>query len=151
MAKRLGSTYQPGKRSPAWRKVKVRREQELVIGGWTPGGGNREGVFGSVLLGYYEGDALHYGGGVGTGFDRRLLESLQRTFDELATDVCPFDPPPPTSVRRTARWVRPELVCEVAFAEWTFDGIVRQASFLGLRDDKDPRDVVREPDATGLG
>jgi bifunctional non-homologous end joining protein LigD len=150
VAKRLGSIYQPGKRSPAWRKVKVRREQELVIGGWTKGGGNREDVFGSVLLGYYEGDALRYGGAVGTGFDRRLLESLQRTFDELATDACPFDPPPPAPVRRTARWVRPELVCEVAFAEWTFDGVVRQASFLGLRDDKDPREVIREPDATGL-
>ena len=150
VAKRLGSTYQPGKRSPAWRKVKVRREQELVIGGWTKGGGNREDVFGSVLLGYYDDGALRYAGAVGTGFDRRLLESLQQKFAELATDTCPFDPPPPTAVRRTARWVRPELVCEVAFAEWTFEGIVRQASFLGLRDDKDPREVVREPDATGL-
>ena len=150
MAKRLGSIYQPGKRSPAWRKVKVRREQELVIGGWTKGGGNREDVFGAVLVGYYEGDALRYGGAVGTGFDRRLLESLQRAFDDLATDACPFDPPPPAPVRRTAHWVRPELVCEVAFAEWTFDGVVRQASFLGLRDDKDPREVIREPDATGL-
>jgi bifunctional non-homologous end joining protein LigD len=150
MAKRLGSTYQPGKRSPAWRKIKVRREQELVIGGWTRGTGNREDVFGSVLLGYYEGETLRYAGGVGTGFDRRLLESLQQTFAELATDTCPFDPPPPAAVRRTAQWVRPELICQVAFAEWTFEGIVRQASFLGLRDDKDPRDVVREPDATGL-
>jgi bifunctional non-homologous end joining protein LigD len=70
--------------------------------------------------------------------------------DERATTACPYDPPPPAPVRRNAHWVRPELVCEVAFAEWTFDGVVRQASFLGLRDDKDPRDVVREPDATGL-
>jgi bifunctional non-homologous end joining protein LigD len=144
VAKRLGSTYQPGKRSPAWRKVKVRREQEVVIGGWTKGTGNREDVFGAVLVGYYEDGALRYGGAVGTGFDRKLLQSLQRTFDELATDTCPFDPAPPPPVRRTARWVRPELVCEIAFAEWTFDGVVRQASFLGLRDDKDPRDVVRE-------
>jgi bifunctional non-homologous end joining protein LigD len=150
MAKRLGSTYQPGKRSPAWRKVKVRRQQEMVIGGWTPGAGSRDGVFGSLLLGYYVDDALHFGGGVGTGFDRKLLESLQRRLDALATKDCPFDPAPPAPVRRNAHWVRPELVCEVAFAEWTFDGIVRQASFLGLRDDKDPRDVIREPDATGL-
>jgi bifunctional non-homologous end joining protein LigD len=150
VAKRLGSTYQPGKRSPAWRKVKVRREQELVIGGWTPGTGTREDTFGSVLLGYYERPSLRYAGGVGTGFDRKLLESLMAEFRRLATDTCPFDPPPPPPVRRTARWVRPELVCEVAFAEWTFDGIVRQASFLGLRDDKDPRSVVREPDATGI-
>jgi bifunctional non-homologous end joining protein LigD len=150
VAKRLGSTYQPGKRSPAWRKVKVRRQQEIVIGGWTKGTGNREDVFGALLVGYYEGDALRYGGAVGTGFDRRLLQSLQRTLDDLATEKCPFDPPPPAPVRRTARWVRPELVGEIAFAEWTFDGVVRQASFLGLRDDKDPRDVIREPDATGL-
>ena len=107
-------------------------------------------MFGAVLVGYYDGGTLRYGGAVGTGFDRRLLESLQRTFDELATDTCPFDPPPPAPVRRAARWVRPELVAEIAFAEWTFDGVVRQASFLGLRDDKDPRDVIREPDATGL-
>jgi len=150
VAKRLGSTYQPGKRSPAWRKVKVRREQELVIGGWTKGTGNREDVFGAVLVGYYEDGALRYGGAVGSGFDRRLLESLQRTFAELVTAQCPFDPPPPAPVRRTARWVRPELVVQVAFAEWTFDGVVRQASFLGLRDDKDPREVIREPDVTGL-
>jgi bifunctional non-homologous end joining protein LigD len=151
VAKRLGSIYQPGKRTPAWRKVKARREQELVIGGWTRGTGNREGTFGSILVGYYDGDALRYGGAVGTGFDRRLLESLQAEFRRLATDTCAFDPPPPAIVRRTAKWVRPELVCEVAFAEWTFDGVVRQASFLGLRDDKDPREVVREPDATGIG
>ncbi len=150
VAKRLGSVYQPGKRSPAWRKVKVRREQEVVIGGWTKGTGNREDVFGAVLVGYYEGSALRYGGAVGTGFDRRLLQSLQRTLADLATDECPFEPPPPASVRRTARWVRPELVAQIAFAEWTFDGVVRQASFLGLRDDKDPHDVIREPDATGL-
>lgn len=150
VAKRLGSTYQPGKRSPAWRKIKVRREQELVIGGWTVGTGNREDTFGSILVGYYEGAALRYGGAVGTGFDRRLLESLQASFRRLASDECPFDPPPPAAVRRTARWLRPEMVCEVAFAEWTFDGVVRQASFLGLRDDKDARDVVREPDATGI-
>jgi bifunctional non-homologous end joining protein LigD len=87
---------------------------------------------------------------VGTGFDRRLLESLQASFRQLASDECPFDPPPPAAVRRTAQWLRPELVCEVAFAEWTFEGVVRQASFLGLRDDKDARDVIREPDATGI-
>ena len=149
MAKRLGSTYQPGKRSPAWRKVKVRREQELVIGGWTRGAGNREDVFGAVLVGYYEDGRLRFAGAVGTGFDRKRLESLQRRFAELAIETCPFDPPPPAPVRRTARWVEPVLVCEVAFAEWTFDGVVRQASFLGLRDDKDARDVIREPDLQG--
>ena len=131
MAKRLGSTYQPGKRSPAWRKVKVRREQEVVIGGWTQGTGNREDTFGSVLVGYYEDGPLRFAGGVGTGFDRTLLESLLPSSAASPPTTCPFDPPPPPAVRRTAHWVRPELVCEMAFAEWTFDGIVRQASFLG--------------------
>jgi bifunctional non-homologous end joining protein LigD len=144
MAKRRGSTYQIGKRSPAWRKVKVRREQELVIGGWTPGTGKRSDTFGAILVGYYEDGRLRYGGGVGTGFDRRSLKQLLARFDELATDECPFDPPPPRAVTRTAHWVRPELVAQVAFAEWTFEGIVRQASFLGLREDKAAIDVVRE-------
>jgi bifunctional non-homologous end joining protein LigD len=146
MAKRLGSPYQPGRRSPAWRKVKVRREQELVVGGWLPGTRARATTFGSLLVGYYEGDALRYGGAVGSGFDQRTLAALTRKLAELATPSCPFDPAPPRVVSRLARWVRPELVAQVAFAEWTFDGVVRQASFLGLRDDKDPHDVIREPD-----
>jgi bifunctional non-homologous end joining protein LigD len=145
MAKRLGSPYQTGKRSPAWRKVKVRRQQELVIGGWTPGTGNRADTFGAILVGYYEDDSLRYGGAVGTGFDQRRLTQLLATFRRLASDRCPFNPPPPRAVARTAQWVRPELVAQVAFAEWTFDGLVRQASFLRLRDDKEASDVVREP------
>jgi bifunctional non-homologous end joining protein LigD len=152
VAKRLGSTYQIGKRSPAWRKIKHRRRQELVIGGFTQGEGNRAGAFGSLMVGYYDDEGLHFAGGVGTGFDSRMLEQLRRRLDELTIPNCPFVEPPSEVARRIgwrpiarqATWVRPELVGEVAFSEWTPDGIVRQASFLGLRDDKLATDVVRE-------
>jgi bifunctional non-homologous end joining protein LigD len=145
MAKRLASPYLPGRRSPTWRKVKHRRQQEIVIGGFTRGTGNRSGTFGALLVGYYEDGKLRFGGGVGTGFDQKLLASLTRQLRALATDDCPFDPPPPRSVARDATWVKPVLVGEIAFAEWTSDGLVRQASFLGLRDDKEPAEVIREP------
>jgi bifunctional non-homologous end joining protein LigD len=146
VAKRLGSTYQPGKRSPLWRKIKNRHEQELVIAGWTDGTGNRSSTFGSLLVGVYDGDALRYAGGVGTGFNQKLLESLLARLKKLEVKKCPFDPVPPRSVTRSAHWTRPELVAQVHFAEWTDEGIVRQSSFLGLRDDKDPHKVVREPE-----
>jgi bifunctional non-homologous end joining protein LigD len=144
MAKRLGSTYQPGRRSPAWRKIKHRRRQELVVGGWTRGEGKRSGALGALLVGYVDGGRLRFGGGVGTGFDERTLAELTATLSALATDVCPFQPPPPRSYTRGAHWVRPELVVEVAFAEWTSEGLVRQASYVGRRDDKAATDVVRE-------
>jgi bifunctional non-homologous end joining protein LigD len=144
MAKRLGSAYQPGRRSPVWRKIKHRRRQELVVGGLTRGEGRREGVFGALLVGYYEGDRLRFAGGVGSGYDDRTLDKLMAVLRALETPACPFDPPPPRAYVRGARWVRPELVIEVAFAEWTKEGIVRQASFLGLRDDKAATDVARE-------
>lgn len=147
VAKRRSSPYLAGKRSPAWRKVKDRRRQELVVGGWLPGEGNRSGVFASLLLGY-QAEAgrgpLRYAGAVGSGFDGRMLDELSARLRALASERGPFDPPPPRLVARAARWVRPELVAEVAFAEWTSEGLVRQSSFQGLRDDKDPLDVVRE-------
>jgi bifunctional non-homologous end joining protein LigD len=145
MAKRLGTPYVIGKRSQSWRKIKERRRQELVVGGYTTGTGNRSNTFGALLVGVYEGDALRFAGGVGTGYDQRWLDTLLRELRRLETKECPFDPPPPRQVQRTARWVHPELVCEVAFAEWTSDDIIRQSSFMGLREDKDPRAVVREP------
>lgn len=144
MAKRLDSTYQPGKRSPAWVKVKVRRRQELVVGGWQPGEGGRAGRLGSLLVGYYDGGQLRFAGKVGTGFSAAELDRLGGLLAELAVDESPFEPPPPSSVARIARWVRPELVAEVEFGEWTADGILRHPSYLGLRHDKAATDVVRE-------
>ena len=144
MAKRTESRYTPGKRNPTWRKVKVRPRQEFVIGGWHPGEGNRSGHLGSLLVGYYEGDALRYAGKVGTGFKVDELDRLGALLDDLATDDCPFDEPPPKPVVRTAHWVRPELVAEFTFAEWTNEGILRHASYIATRDDKDPHEVVRE-------
>jgi bifunctional non-homologous end joining protein LigD len=144
VAKRLGSLYVPGKRSPHWRKVKHRPRQEVVVGGFTAGGGNRTGRFGALLVGVYEGDRLRFGGGVGSGYDQKMLDSLTGQLRKLATQDCPFDPPPPRAYARDATWVRPVLVIEIAFAEWTSEGFVRQASFLGLRDDKQPGEVVRE-------
>lgn len=152
VAKRVDSRYVPGGRSPLWRKVKVRPQQELVIGGWQPGEGGRSGRLGSILVGYYgrdddepeDRDRLRYAGKVGTGFSAGELARLGSLLDDLASDDCPFDPPPPRPVARLARWVRPELVAEITFAEWTPAGTLRHPSYLATREDKAPRDVVRE-------
>ena len=148
MAKRIDSRYEPGKRSPAWRKVKIRGEQEFVVGGWSTGQGNRSGAFGSLALGYHHaGDPtgpLLYAGNVGTGFTSAELGRLQTKLDELATDSCPFRPEPPRSIVRTTKWVRPELVAQVTFTEWTPEGRLRHPAYLGLREDKLPGDVVKE-------
>lgn len=144
IVKRVDSLYTPGRRSPWWRKVKVRPRQEFVVGGWHPGERSLAGRMGSLLLGVYEGDALRYAGKVGTGFTDPERDRLDARLAELAIEECPFRPPPPDPVRRVARWVRPELVVEVTFGEWTSDGILRHASYLGTREDKEPREVVRE-------
>lgn len=149
IAKRLGSRYEVGRRTREWLKLKVRRQQELVVGGWLPGEGNRSGHFGALLVGYHESDEpgarLRYAGRVGTGFGEAELRRLSGELDRLDTSTCPFDPEPPAAVRRRAHWVRPELVVEVAFGEWTHDGILRHPSYLGQRDDKEADEVVREP------
>ena len=145
VAKRVDSVYVPGKRSPAWRKIKARRRQEMVVGGWQPGDGRRDGTVGSLLVGHYVGDRLQFGGKVGTGFSDRELARLDALFAPLEVDRSPFDPPPPRPIARSARWLQPVLVAEIEFAEWTSDGSLRHPTYLGLRDDKDPTSVVREP------
>jgi bifunctional non-homologous end joining protein LigD len=154
VAKRLDSPYEPGRRSPLWRKVKVRNVQEFVVGGWVPGERSRSATFGALLVGYHDPPAqgpddepgpLRYAGRVGTGFTDAALRA---TLDELVQrgiDACPFDPPPPIDVARRAHWVRPDLVVQVAFGEWTADGVLRHPSHLGRRPDKAAAEVGRQP------
>ena len=139
VAKRRASIYTSG-RSPAWRKLKCAASQELVVGGWTLPERSRIGL-GALMVGYWDGDELRYAGKVGTGFSDATLRSLRAALDLRATGECPFTPAPKV---RGARWVRPELVAEVSFAEWTADGRLRHPSFRGLREDKDASEVVRE-------
>ena len=140
IAKDASSPYE-GKRSRAWLKLKCVHEQEFVIGGFTDPRGSRE-AFGALLVGYYETGALKYAGAVGTGFDRELLRSLH---DKLAALEQPSPPFTADGLpRKGAHWVRPKLVAQVGFAEWTRDGKLRHPRFLGLRADKSPKDVVRE-------
>ncbi|MBV9263531.1 MAG: ATP-dependent DNA ligase, partial [Candidatus Eremiobacteraeota bacterium] len=127
------------RRSADWVKIKVGYEQEAVVGGWTDPRASRVGL-GALLVGTYEGRSLRYAGSVGTGFDAKTLQDLRRKLDPLRSDRCPFEPVP----RVRAHWVEPRLVAQVRFEEWTDAGLMRQPVFLGLRDDKAPRDVVRE-------
>ena len=141
IGKRAESTYR-STRSRDWLKFKCLAEQELVIGGFTVPKGSRTD-FGALLVGYYEDGKLRYAGKVGTGFDQRTLRDLGARLRELERSQSPFDDevrPTPAGVR----WVRPELVAQVAFGEWTRDGRLRQPRYLGLRQDKSPREVVRE-------
>ena len=140
IAKRVGSTYASG-RSKDWLKFKCDLEQEFVVGGWTDPQGSRTG-FGALLVGYYEDGELRYAGKVGTGYGGGLLEELTRKLVKLGTDEVPFVDPP--KARKGVHWVRPKLVGQVGFAEWTHDGRLRHPRFIGLREDKSPRDVVRE-------
>jgi bifunctional non-homologous end joining protein LigD len=145
ISKRADSPY-AATRSRAWQKVKCALRQEFVIGGYTDPQGSRAG-FGALLLGVYEGDALRYCGKVGTGFDDATLKRLSSQLAALAADEPPFANPPTGAEARRAHWVRPQLVGEVSFTEWTRDGTLRHPSFQGLREDKRPRDVVREKPA----
>jgi bifunctional non-homologous end joining protein LigD len=139
IAKRLDAPYVEG-RSHDWRKLKCVRDQEFVIGGWTDPAGSRS-LLGALLVGYHEDGVLRYAGKVGTGFDDAALQLLRAALDPLTTDVDPFSDAPR---ERGRHWVRPELVCQVGFGEWTSDGRLRHPRYQGLRDDKDPREVVRE-------
>ena len=141
VCKRADSRYRAG-RGRDWLKVKCRLEQEFVVGGFSEGGGSRTG-FGALLVGTYDGDRLVYHGRVGTGFSAKTLGALRTRLDALKRKTSPFDPSPHiTDVE--VQWVSPKLVIEVAFREWTSDGILRQPAFLGVREDKAARDVVRE-------
>ncbi|MCU1399985.1 MAG: putative ATP-dependent ligase [Acidimicrobiales bacterium] len=145
IAKRIDSIYLAGRRTSSWIKVKHRFEQELVIGGYLLGEGNRATSFGSILVGYHDppGGPLRFGGAVGTGFNEVTLRALQRQFAELTTSDCPFDPVPKLP-RGRAMWLTPTLVAQVSFAEWTEAGHLRHPVYQGLREDKSPEDVVRE-------
>jgi len=132
IAKRLDSRYRPGTRSKDWRKIKNRTTVELAIGGFTAGTGNRSSTFGALLVGRPAPHGLAFAGGVGTGFDQATLALLSARLRELRTDECPFDPPPPAAVVRTATWVEPVLQARVEIAEFTNDGLVRHASFVRL-------------------
>jgi bifunctional non-homologous end joining protein LigD len=142
ISKRADSTYQ-AVRGRSWQKTKCGMRQEFVIGGYTDPQGARSG-FGALLLGVYDGKDLRYCGKVGTGFNDALLTSLTAALRKRAVDATPFANPPTGAEGRRAHWVKPELVGEVTFTEWTRDGTLRHPSFQGLREDKSARDVVRE-------
>jgi bifunctional non-homologous end joining protein LigD len=144
LAKRRDSIYEPGKRTKAWRKVKNIRTQEVVIGGWRPGKGRRAGTIGSLILGIPEDGKLRYIGQVGTGFTDALLADLSSRLTRLERKSSPFATELPSAVRRDAHWVTPKLVGEVAFTEWTPDGLLRHPSWRGLRPDKSSQDVRPE-------
>lgn len=140
IAKLAGSTYE-GRRSGNWLKFKCVRDQEFVVGGYTGPKGKRIEL-GALLLGYYQGDELRYAGKVGTGFDEVTLRRLHERLSAIERDTPPFTR---GSVREAAaHWVRPEMVVQIGFSEWTRDGKLRHPRYLGVRTDKDPAEVVRE-------
>jgi bifunctional non-homologous end joining protein LigD len=141
IAKRRDSPYEH-RRSPHWLKMKCEATQELVVGGFTDPQGGRVG-FGALLVGYYDGDDFVFAGKVGTGFDTKLLLELRARFDELEIPTSPFTKAVGLP-RLRAHWVRPEIVVQVAFIEWTVHGKLRHSRLLGIRTDKAARDVVRE-------
>ncbi|MEO5803160.1 MAG: non-homologous end-joining DNA ligase [Verrucomicrobiota bacterium] len=154
IAKRLDSKYEAGLRTGLWVKVKVVNEQEFVIGGYTAPKGSRD-FFGALLIGYFERGKFIFATKVGTGFNQALLTSLHNEFKKIQNADCPFTNLPEKRSSRygggvTAAemehctWVKPKLVCQIKFTEWTRDGHLRHPVFLGLREDKEAREVVRE-------
>jgi bifunctional non-homologous end joining protein LigD len=149
VAKRLGSRYEPGRRTKDWRKIKALNYQDCVILGWTRGTGSRSSTFGALLVGAYrkrDGELIWIGQ-VGTGFTDEVLADLMARLGEIETDQPPVDDPELRKLKG-ARWVRPELVCEVEFLEMTGGGKLRAPSFKGLRTDKIPADCIIEKPAT---
>jgi bifunctional non-homologous end joining protein LigD len=145
IAKRATSVYS-GKRSRDWLKFKCASEQEFVVGGWTEPQGSRTGL-GALLVGYYDRDGtLRYAGKVGTGFDRAMLDLLTKELKPLAVAKPPFVD---EKLPRHAHWVKPKLVVQIGFGEWTDTQRLRHPRFLGIRRDKKPREVVRETPSDG--
>ena len=146
VAKRLASRYQPGRRSPDWRKVKLRHEQELVVVGYTRGRGRRGGTLGALVLGVHEAGGLRWAGNVGTGFGDDEATRLVSVLRPLARTTSPLQETPrmPRVAKGDVVWVEPTLVADVRFAEWTSEGRLRAPVYVALRDDKDARDVRRE-------
>jgi bifunctional non-homologous end joining protein LigD len=152
MAKKSSSTYHPNARSKEWLKVKVNQRQEVVIGGFTKNEGSAK-TFSSLLLGVYDKGKLQYVGKVGTGFNAKMQKEMMQKFTPLITEKIPFTAEPdvnkpsrfrPNPPKAKATWLKPELVCEVSFAEVTSDGVFRHPSFEGMRSDKKAKEVVRE-------
>ena len=148
IAKRKDSLYEPGRRSGAWLKYKISRSQEFVIGGYTPGN-----PFDALIVGYYDGTELKFVGKVRNGFVPHVRRQVFQKFTGLTTIKCPFVNLPEkrrtmwalnASEMKECRWLKPELVAQIEFTEWTPDAHLRHASFLGLRDDKAARQVRRE-------
>lgn len=145
IAKKADAPYETAHRSEAWLKIKTHMRQETVICGFTEPRRSRK-LFGALVLGVYDKGKLVYVGHTGTGFDDAELKRMYTLLKPLAIDHCPFDQKPKTNMPVT--WVKPELVCEVEFTEWTGDGHMRHPSYKGQRRDKDPRDVMREEQET---
>jgi bifunctional non-homologous end joining protein LigD len=155
VSKRTVSPYRPGKRTGEWIKTRVWRRQEFVIGGYIPGEGSRAKRVGSVLVGYYdkraselrngEKQTFQFAGAVGSGLKESDLDFLTRELRKRERPDSPFDVGAPAGPKaRFAVWCEPELVCEVSWTEWTNEGTLRQPAFKGMRDDKDPGEVVKE-------
>src|SRR5215218_352456 len=155
VAKRCDSPYRTGKRTGEGIKTRVWRRQEFVIGGYIPGEGSRAKRVGSLLVGYYdsrrselgtgEGQQLRFAGGVGSGLKEDDIDFLTRELRKRERDGSPFDVGHPAGPKaRYAVWCEPDLVCEVSWTEWTNEGTLRQPAFKGMRDDKEPREVVNE-------
>ncbi|WP_293309548.1 DNA ligase D [Pedobacter sp. UBA5917] len=158
IAKKTDSTYVSDRRSKEWLKIKVHKRQEVVIAGFTKNADTSK-AFSSLLLGVYEKGKLQYVGKVGTGFSDKMQKTMMEQFKPLVVDKSPFDSIPdvnkpsrfrPNPPKAKATWLKPQLVCEVAFTEVTDDGVFRHPSFQGMRDDKKAKDVIREKEtATG--
>lgn len=152
VAKRRNSSYQPGERGDDWQKLKLDKQQEFVIGGYRPAGTD---AVDALIVGYYEGKRLRFAGKVKNGFVPHTRRELGKRLAGLRVSECPFSDLPSTGSTRwhggiamdemgEMRWTRPQLVAQIRFTDWPADGLLRHSAFLGLRDDKAPREIVRE-------